>query len=305
MSLKIRRGTNAERLTITPVEGELIYTTDTKNLYVGDGIIAGGKFITGPGYTGSIGYTGSRGYIGSQGNIGYVGSASTIIGYTGSVGYAGSAGLNGGTLVSNLNTSIYNITNGTTLRINGSTGDIIANTVRVSTNEVSIAKFTGAVNVGGANSVSLHGVNGSISNPLTLQPGDYGVNLRFSTVSNVVGQEDVGKSLAVFLPRIDPNANMSNSAPKSNLIIIVGAGDGLGDDATTNYRAWKFGNDGSFTTKILQAVATSSTNISGITPTQGMIVFDSTAQKFKGYVSDTGTASGGASNSTPGWVNLN
>ena len=123
MSLKIRRGTNAERLTITPVEGELIYTTDTKNLYVGDGIIAGGKFITGPGYTGSIGYTGSRGYIGSQGNIGYVGSASTIIGYTGSVGYAGSAGLNGGTLVSNLNTSTYNITNGTTLSINGSTGD--------------------------------------------------------------------------------------------------------------------------------------------------------------------------------------
>ena len=304
MSLKIRRGTNAERLTITPVEGELIYTTDTKNLYVGDGIIAGGKFITGPGYTGSIGYTGSRGYIGSQGNIGYVGSASTIIGYTGSVGYAGSAGLNGGTLVSNLNTSTYNITNGTTLSINGSTGDIIANTVRVSTNEVNIAKFTGAVN-GVENSVSLHGINGSISNPLTLQPGDYGVNLRFSTVSNVVGQEDVGKSLAVFLPRIDPNANMSNSAPKSNLIIIVGAGDGLGDDPTTNYRAWKFGNDGSFTTKILQAVATSSTNISGITPTQGMIVFDSTAQKFKGYVSDTGTASGGASNSSPGWVNLN
>jgi hypothetical protein len=41
------------------------------------------------------------------------------------------------------------------------------------------------------------------------------------------------------------------------------------------------------------------------TPDVGMIVFDSTLQKFKGYVSDTGLAGGGASNSTPGWVNLN
>jgi hypothetical protein len=123
MSLKIRRGTNAERLTITPVEGELIYTTDTKNLYIGDGIIAGGKFITGVGYTGSastsIGYTGSATRIptggttgqvlskvsntdydvswstisGGFGGSGYTGSAG--VGYTGSVGvgYTGSAGI--------------------------------------------------------------------------------------------------------------------------------------------------------------------------------------------------------------------
>jgi len=42
MALQIRRGTNAERLTITPAEGELIYTTDTKLIYVGDGSTAGG-----------------------------------------------------------------------------------------------------------------------------------------------------------------------------------------------------------------------------------------------------------------------
>ena len=42
MALQIRRGTDAERLTITPAEGELIYTTDTKLLYVGDGSTAGG-----------------------------------------------------------------------------------------------------------------------------------------------------------------------------------------------------------------------------------------------------------------------
>jgi hypothetical protein len=45
MPFQIRRGTNAERLTITPLEGELIYTTDTKLIYVGDGTTVGG--ITG------------------------------------------------------------------------------------------------------------------------------------------------------------------------------------------------------------------------------------------------------------------
>lgn len=49
MALRLRRGTNAERLLITPVEGELIYTTDTKLLYVGDGSTAGGTLVTGSG----------------------------------------------------------------------------------------------------------------------------------------------------------------------------------------------------------------------------------------------------------------
>lgn len=42
MALKIRRGTEAERQTITPAEGELVYTTDEKRVYVGDGTTVGG-----------------------------------------------------------------------------------------------------------------------------------------------------------------------------------------------------------------------------------------------------------------------
>lgn len=42
MSLKLRRGTNTQRTGITPAEGELIYTTDTKKLYIGDGSTIGG-----------------------------------------------------------------------------------------------------------------------------------------------------------------------------------------------------------------------------------------------------------------------
>lgn len=49
MPLKLRRGTNADRTSITPVEGEPIYTTDTKKLYIGDGTTAGGTEIGGGG----------------------------------------------------------------------------------------------------------------------------------------------------------------------------------------------------------------------------------------------------------------
>lgn len=42
MALRIRRGTDAERQTITFAEGELVYTTDTKELYIGDGTTPGG-----------------------------------------------------------------------------------------------------------------------------------------------------------------------------------------------------------------------------------------------------------------------
>lgn len=49
MPLKLRRGTNADRTSITPVEGEPLYTTDTKKLYIGDGTTAGGTEIGGGG----------------------------------------------------------------------------------------------------------------------------------------------------------------------------------------------------------------------------------------------------------------
>jgi hypothetical protein len=42
MSLQIRRGTDAERLTIIPALAEPIWTTDTEKLYIGDGTTVGG-----------------------------------------------------------------------------------------------------------------------------------------------------------------------------------------------------------------------------------------------------------------------
>ncbi len=48
MALRLRRGLEALRNTITPAEGEIIYTTDSKRLYVGDGLTAGGNGVSAP-----------------------------------------------------------------------------------------------------------------------------------------------------------------------------------------------------------------------------------------------------------------
>ena len=55
MSLRLRRGTNSERLTITPAEGELIYTTDTKKVFVGDSATLGGVDVSTTSLGGTLG----------------------------------------------------------------------------------------------------------------------------------------------------------------------------------------------------------------------------------------------------------
>lgn len=48
MAIRLRRGLEADRTSITPEEGELLYVTDTHALYAGDGVTAGGNLISFP-----------------------------------------------------------------------------------------------------------------------------------------------------------------------------------------------------------------------------------------------------------------
>jgi hypothetical protein len=59
MALQIRRGTNAERQQIIPLDGELLFTTDTKKLWVGDNVTQGGVEVDtlGSGADGNTTYT--------------------------------------------------------------------------------------------------------------------------------------------------------------------------------------------------------------------------------------------------------
>ena len=47
MALQLRRGLDAARTAITPAEGEILYATDTKKVWVGDGTTAGGITVGG------------------------------------------------------------------------------------------------------------------------------------------------------------------------------------------------------------------------------------------------------------------
>lgn len=48
MALRLRRGSDAQRLTITPADGELVYETTNKRLFVGDGVTVGGNGVSAP-----------------------------------------------------------------------------------------------------------------------------------------------------------------------------------------------------------------------------------------------------------------
>jgi|SaaInlV_200m_DNA_4_1039719.scaffolds.fasta_scaffold01073_7 hypothetical protein len=48
-TISFKQGTEANRVGITPTEGEFVYTTDDKKLYIGDGATAGGNVVSGAG----------------------------------------------------------------------------------------------------------------------------------------------------------------------------------------------------------------------------------------------------------------
>jgi hypothetical protein len=52
--IQIRRGVEAQRALVTPDVGELLFTTDDHELFVGDGATAGGLFVGGGTGTGFV-----------------------------------------------------------------------------------------------------------------------------------------------------------------------------------------------------------------------------------------------------------
>jgi len=45
MAIRIRRGLDADRSSVVFEEGEIVYTTDTKKFYIGDGVTSGGNLV--------------------------------------------------------------------------------------------------------------------------------------------------------------------------------------------------------------------------------------------------------------------
>jgi hypothetical protein len=64
IQFQILRATSANRTSYTPAEGELLYTTDTQNLYIGDGSTAGGLLLISSSGTVSSGANVGNGGVG-------------------------------------------------------------------------------------------------------------------------------------------------------------------------------------------------------------------------------------------------
>ena len=128
MPLRLRRGTEANRTSITPVQGEPIYTTDTKKFFIGDGVTPGGVEFNGTsGTSGVNGTSGTSGVNGTSGTSGVNGTSGTsgVNGTSGTTGTSGTSGVNGTSGTSGVNgtsgTSGANGTSGTS-GANGANG---------------------------------------------------------------------------------------------------------------------------------------------------------------------------------------
>jgi len=299
MSLKIRRGTNAERLTITPVEGELIYTTDTKNLYIGDGITAGGKFITGVGYTGSAstsrGYTGSATRIptggttgqvlskvsntdydvdwstisggfggnGYTGSVGYTGSASTVVGYTGSAGYIGS--FSGSFTTNNL------IITDNDIRV---TENLIPlNIINDNSNILNLySSIDGQIQNAGKFAFNVQ--KGTYSNPSETVASDYLHHLQFGAYSSAPNGSDYN-SVVSLLTLWDSNSDFTSTSPAASLVILTGNNG--------SYNQYVFNGKGTFSAPTIKTGSYNGSGSYPSNPAAGMIIFDSSNNHFYGY----------------------
>ena len=225
MALRLRRGTNAERQLITPLQGELIYTTDTKLLYVGDGTTVGGTLVTGAG-----------------------GGSTTLDGLT-DTDLSGAT--NGNVLAFNSGTNMWEPANGGSTTLDGLTdtdltgaefGDVLAYNPGTNKWEPSV--------VPGLSDLSLNDLDGVFINPSDLKPG------------NVLAINGVGNWTSQPLFQEQQNYKINIVGDDSTIIIdtdtnsITGSffGDLTGTvigDVTGNFKGSVFGDD---STLIIDAV---------------------------------------------------
>ena len=204
MSLRIRRGTNAQRAT-TPLDlGELVFTTDTKQLYVGNGIDNGGDPIIRLG----------TGLAWSDA------SCTTIIATGAALQVSADATPS---LGGNLSLNGYNITG--TGDIN-TTGLSTVSTQKLSMGLLSANESNMLTTTGGTQSTfggfTLTVSRGTISVPTNTTPGDFLGTFAFKGYFN-----STFAPAASLLAQWDITAVLSDGRPASNLVALVGGGSSV------------------------------------------------------------------------------
>lgn len=270
MALQIRRGTNAERLLIIPMVGELIYTIDTKKLYVGDGVTQGGNIVSGNDlqFIGDV-----KGSVISEDNTVLVDNVSNVI--SGNIEGYGSSSFTG-----NLHISASTITGD--LRINANTvigldpnvSNPIWNYISTSTNglyPVGVVRLSNVFDSAMANELALYKARGTWEQQTIVQPGDILGILSWSGFDG--SSPTISSSISSIVNSVSTN-NIS-----SDMIIFNRNGDISTFSETIRFKADK----GTVAQGYIQFGSFTTEDRNNIMPVAGMVIWNSTTSQFEGY----------------------
>ena len=362
MALQIRRGTDAQRQGITPLAGELIFTTDTKKLFVGDGSTVGGvqvdttlssQYLSVPSnitpdasntrdlgtpsaawrtlHTNGIVATGEIEAASFTGNV--VSNSSTVIvnanagtvtanltgDVTGNV-TGNSAGVHTGPVTGDVKGSLFG--SDSSLRVDGDsdfmTNGVIAldgGTVQLQSgskvtfgttssangvglrinstdhaNNMAIEIYSDSANPSTHNSMEAYASRGSIVTPTVVNPDD----IIFS-YSNYGYDGAQYRLSSVISASVDPDATVSSGVVPGQLIIATTPDNGstlkfvvldkdgnFGINVTNPTKKLEVNGNGEFASEVLLG-RMDQTAINGLTAANGMIVYNTTTNKFQGY----------------------
>lgn len=320
MSLRIRRGTDAQRLGVTFDLGELVYTTDTQKLYVGDGVTVGAKNIlassAGAGITfnheteafdfnkNNLGlttadvseslthqyFTNSRALqavgnaltLGNQYNNGITFTVvdNAIVAEVSSTTLSGDLDLSGKSIVGTGNINITGGLTGTSL----STPYITSSTSLVTIGSASSPKGLVINSVGSESSFNLFGLaNEDLGMRTNSSRGTLSAPLALQTGDNVGSIKFRGYSGSTYQVAggiFIRYDGVSPSPTDPNATALGTIGLAAGNGTNVNFAT--FDHKGVFNAPIIKVSSYASGSLPA-NPEPGWIVFDSTVNSFKGY----------------------
>jgi cytoskeletal protein CcmA (bactofilin family) len=216
MALQIRRGTNNERLLMNgianpvPAQGELLYVTDRKKLYIGDGSSTGG---TSAGYFGSIAVSGQ--------NTLYSSGTNELLTLVAGDNISITTNENTNSVTINAAAQFDEINNGSIRLLQNNIAGLNSNeNINIDPAGTGKVVITGALDVSGTISGNLTGnVTGNVTGTVSGNAG---------SVTNGVYTTDVGSVTSIMLA-----GNISNSKLLNSSITVGTTGINLGASSTT------------------------------------------------------------------------
>ena len=265
MALKLRRGTEANRTSITPAEGEIIYVTDTKKLYVGDGSTPGGVLQGGSGGGSLTGITDNAtasvltlGDANISIDVDLSITGQEIVG-DGDINISGDITASGaGTGIITANSFIGNVTGNVVGNVTGNvTGDVAGNTTGYHTGDM-----TGSV-FGNDSTIIIDGVENTLHGNLKdVNKVSYDTSLNISNETNGVISStflsNTGEASYLKIRRTD-----TGTAPDQNVGLL--AWDQVDDTGTKTYVSFAGWHSGLYIGTASDGTTYNPTNYVGIT----------------------------------------